>query len=264
MKPTHDNDPDPAALNHLIAQIIVGAVSEDDQFRAFHRAFLDSFQLPCDAFIIGEPVSIIAFEYHGQPRRGLTARCRREDGSEHTIAAADIVLTERAPGIQLLAAYRHWLGLDDRPNETTGPKRPGRRHKASARDINTSRPVELAVLSLKDTIPPTIRGSVSSPPTFGPSCAGRIVVKSVNRDSKAGMPHSVQAVNSGEALHMPKPKRKLTAAEKRARKERQKNFMTIFIPTLDGTQLPRRSHGSRGARHERRRDTSARQEEERD
>jgi hypothetical protein len=151
MKHTHDNNPDPAALNPLIAQIIVGAVSEDDQFRAFHRAFLDSLQLPCDAFIIGEPVSIIAFEYHGQPRRGLTARCRREDGSEHTIAAADIVLTERAPGIQLLAAYRHWLGLDDRPNETTGPKRPGRRHKASALDINTSRPVELAVLSLKDT-----------------------------------------------------------------------------------------------------------------
>ncbi len=28
---------------------------------------------------------------------------------------------------------------------------------------------------------------------------------------------------------MPKPKRKLTAAEKRARKERKKNFMTIFI-----------------------------------
>ena len=28
---------------------------------------------------------------------------------------------------------------------------------------------------------------------------------------------------------MTKPKRKLTAAEKRARKERKKNFMTIFI-----------------------------------
>jgi hypothetical protein len=28
---------------------------------------------------------------------------------------------------------------------------------------------------------------------------------------------------------MPKPKRKLTAAEKRARGERKKNFMTIFV-----------------------------------
>ena len=28
---------------------------------------------------------------------------------------------------------------------------------------------------------------------------------------------------------MPKPKRKLTAAEKRARRERKKNFMTIFV-----------------------------------
>ena len=151
MNHTHDNGRDPTAVNPLIAQIIVDADSEDNKLRAFHRAFLEAFQLPCDAFIIGEPVSIIAFEYHGQPRRGLTARCRREDGSEHTIAAVDIVLTERATEIQLLAAYRHWLGLDDRPTETTGPKRPGRRHKASTTDIDTSRPVELAVLSLKDT-----------------------------------------------------------------------------------------------------------------
>ena len=28
---------------------------------------------------------------------------------------------------------------------------------------------------------------------------------------------------------MPKPKRKLTAAEKRARRERKNNFMTIFV-----------------------------------
>ena len=28
---------------------------------------------------------------------------------------------------------------------------------------------------------------------------------------------------------MPKPKRKLTAAERRARRERKKNFMTIFV-----------------------------------
>jgi len=30
-------------------------------------------------------------------------------------------------------------------------------------------------------------------------------------------------------MQMRKPKRKLTAAEKRARRERRKNFMTIFI-----------------------------------
>jgi hypothetical protein len=134
MKHPHDNSRDPAALNPLIAQIIVDADSEDSQLRAFHRAFFDTFQLPCDASINGEPVSIIAFEYDGRPRRGLTARCRREDGSEHTIAAVDIVLTERAAGIQLLAACRHWLGLDDRPSQTTGPKRSGRRHTASTTD----------------------------------------------------------------------------------------------------------------------------------
>jgi hypothetical protein len=40
---------------------------------------------------------------------------------------------------------------------------------------------------------------------------------------------SVQAAISEESRYMPKPKRKLTAAERRARKERKKNFMTIFI-----------------------------------
>jgi hypothetical protein len=40
---------------------------------------------------------------------------------------------------------------------------------------------------------------------------------------------------------MPKPKRKLTAAEKRARKERKKNFMTIFIHgTWQEDPTPRR------------------------
>ncbi len=38
----------------------------------------------------------------------------------------------------------------------------------------------------------------------------------------------IKAINSGKAHHTPKPKRKLTAAEKR-RKERNKNFMTIFV-----------------------------------
>lgn len=151
MKHTHDNNADPAALNHLIAQIIVDADSEDDQFRAFHRAFLDTIQLPCDAFVIGEPVSIIACEYDGQPRRGLTIRCRRGDGSEHTIAAADMAFAERSIGHQLLAAYRHWLGLEDNPKEVSGPKRPPRQHKASTTDIDPSRPVELVVLSLKET-----------------------------------------------------------------------------------------------------------------
>jgi hypothetical protein len=54
--------------------------------------------LPSDGFVIGEPVSVIEFDYDGNERRGLTALCRREDGSEHAVAAADIVLPKRSNG----------------------------------------------------------------------------------------------------------------------------------------------------------------------
>ena len=37
----------------------------------------------------GEPVSAIEFDYEGNERRGLTAKCRRAGGSEHTLAATE-------------------------------------------------------------------------------------------------------------------------------------------------------------------------------
>ena len=54
--------------------------------------------LPCDAFIIGEPVSVIAFDYDGNQRRGIVVRCRREDGSEQLVAASEVVLAPRSRG----------------------------------------------------------------------------------------------------------------------------------------------------------------------
>jgi len=38
--------------------------------------------LPADAFVVGEPVTVLEIDYDGNERRGLTVRCRREDGSE--------------------------------------------------------------------------------------------------------------------------------------------------------------------------------------
>src|SRR5437879_5624787 len=64
-----------------------------------------------DAFVIGEPVSLIGFGYDGNVRRGLSARCRRADGAEYEVAAADVILSSRTPGGCYLAAYRRWLGL---------------------------------------------------------------------------------------------------------------------------------------------------------
>ena len=66
-------------LDALIYEIIVDANGEDEQLWAFRQAFEDAFSLPADGFVIGEPVAVLAFDYDGNKRRGLIARCRRED-----------------------------------------------------------------------------------------------------------------------------------------------------------------------------------------
>ena len=63
-------------LEELIEEITVDAYGEDEQLWAFLQAFEDNLTVPCDGFVIGEPVSVIAFDYDGNERRGITAQCR--------------------------------------------------------------------------------------------------------------------------------------------------------------------------------------------
>ena len=151
MKRTKREAGDRAAdLEELIAEITVDAHGDDEQLWAFLAALEEGLELPCDAFVIGEPVSVIALDYDGNPRRGLVARCRREDGSEHLVAASEIVLAPRSGGGQFLAAYRKWLGLDSLPEQADPPHRRKRQHKVAATDLDLSRPIELVVLSSKE------------------------------------------------------------------------------------------------------------------
>jgi hypothetical protein len=87
------------ALDRLIEEITVDAYGDDEQLWAFRQAFEDDVALPADGFVIGEPVSVIAIDYDGNERRGLTARCRREDGSEYVMAVSDVVLPHRRAGV---------------------------------------------------------------------------------------------------------------------------------------------------------------------
>jgi hypothetical protein len=151
MKDRHNDDgQDLADLDRLIAEITVDAHGDDEQLSAFHQAFKDGVVLPCDAFVIGEPVSVVAFDYDGNQRRGLTARCRREDGSEHVVAASEVALPPRLSGTRLLAAYRKWLGLDPLPEEVAAPTRRRHQHKVTATDLDLSHPIDLVVLSVKE------------------------------------------------------------------------------------------------------------------
>lgn len=138
---------DPRAIDVLIEEILTDAYSEDDQFWAFRQTLEDTLALPFDGFAIGEPVQIEEIEYDGNPRRGLTARCRKQDGSLHGVALHDISLQQgdRQP---YLDAYRKWLGLAA-PNQALNPTKPTARHTANDDDLDLSGPLELVVLSVK-------------------------------------------------------------------------------------------------------------------
>ena len=149
MKKKDGDSQGPADLDQLIEEITVDARSDDEKFWAFCQALEDKVVLPCDGFVIGEPISAVKFDYGGNERRGLTARCRREDGAEYVVAALDVVFPQGSSGALYLAAYRKWLGLEPFLPDDAAPPRRARQHKVEAADLDMSGPVELVALSVK-------------------------------------------------------------------------------------------------------------------
>jgi hypothetical protein len=105
---------DAASLDELVEEIPVDANGEDEQLWAFRQAFEDNVSVPCEATVIGEPVKVMKFDYDGNNRRGLTAMCRRADGTNYVVAASDLVIPVSASG-RYLAAYRKMDGLAPLP-----------------------------------------------------------------------------------------------------------------------------------------------------
>jgi tetratricopeptide (TPR) repeat protein len=136
------------ALDELIKEIILDAHGDDEQLWAFRQAFEDNVPLPADGFVIDEPVSVVQVAYDGNERRGMTVRCRREDGSEHVIAIPEVVFPQASAGARYIAAYRRWLNLDPYPVEGRVPLKRKRQHKAATEDIDLSKPVDLVVLTV--------------------------------------------------------------------------------------------------------------------
>jgi hypothetical protein len=100
-----------AALDELIEEITMDAYREQEQLWAFRQAFEENVALPAEGSIAGEPVVVVKFDYDGNERRGLTAKCRRLDGRKYVIAAADVMMTRGSEASRYLAAYRKWMGL---------------------------------------------------------------------------------------------------------------------------------------------------------
>src|ERR1035437_8907678 len=89
---------DAAALDELINEFTVEAAGDDERILAFLRALEKHVPLPGAGFVPGEPVSVVRFDYQGNQRRGLTAKCRRVDGCEYEVTASEVALPANTPG----------------------------------------------------------------------------------------------------------------------------------------------------------------------
>ena len=145
-----ETSPERAALDAIIDELTAEAHSDDERIWNFHQAFQKHVSLPCDGFVIGEPVKLVSFNYDGKQRRGVTTTCRRSDGREYEVAASEVLVPKHTDGSRYVGAYGHWLGLvpyalDEKATRRTAIS--GER----ARSIALADPVELVVLSLKQT-----------------------------------------------------------------------------------------------------------------
>src|SRR5262249_28676913 len=137
-----------AALEELIEEITVDAYGEDEQLWAFRQAFEENVALPAEGAVVGEPVVVVAFDYDGNERRGLAAKCRGADGRKHVVAAADVLMAPGTKASPYLAAYRKWMGLSSYPPAARSKRGKGR--PTSERDTHVATgSVEVIVLSLK-------------------------------------------------------------------------------------------------------------------
>lgn len=104
-----------AALDELIEEVTLDAYGEQEQLCAFQQAFEDNIALPAEGSVAGGPVEVLAFDYDGNERRGLTAKCRGADGRKYVVAAADVMMAPGSEASRYLAAYRKWMGLAPYP-----------------------------------------------------------------------------------------------------------------------------------------------------
>jgi hypothetical protein len=100
-----------AALETLIAQITVDAYDDGEQLAAFLVAADDAMPVPQIASIVGVDVHVVGIDQGPDERRGLEAVCQR-DGTEYRVALADVAFNPDSEIATVVAAYRHWLGLN--------------------------------------------------------------------------------------------------------------------------------------------------------
>ncbi|HKN36650.1 MAG TPA: hypothetical protein VJX16_25690 [Terriglobales bacterium] len=142
--------PERASLGEIVDELTAEARGDDERMWNFQQALQKHVSLPCDGFVIGEPVKLVSFNYDGNQRRGVTATCRRSDGREYEMAVSEVLVTTHSDGSRYVAAYRHWMGLVPYPlGEKATPYTAHSEERVGS--ITLRNPVELIVLSVKQT-----------------------------------------------------------------------------------------------------------------
>ena len=142
--------PGPASLREIIDKLTAETRSDDERIWNFQQALRKHVSLPCDGFVVGEPVKLVRFNYYASQRRGVTATCRRSDGREYEVAISEVLVPRHTGGLPYLAAYRQWMGLEPYPLDERAALHTAH-SKEGAGSINLRNPLELVVLWVKKT-----------------------------------------------------------------------------------------------------------------
>ena len=140
-----------AQVDAFLDELLVDADNEEMQLTAIEQEMSDAVQsvAEVEVYVLGELMSLVAVNFDGNVRRGLIARCRRDDGRECRISLLDVAIPPQSEIHRYLAAYCRWCGVKPLAVESSavanksGPK-------ARQEDIDLTKPVELIVLRVME------------------------------------------------------------------------------------------------------------------
>lgn len=140
-----------AEVDAFLDDILVDAHDEEEQLTAIEQEVSDALQSAADVYVLGELMSLVEVSFDGNVRRGLVARCRRDDAREHRISLLDVAIPPQSEIYRYVAAYCRWCGVKPlavEPSSTLDAKT--RTPRARQDDIDLTKPVELVVLLVKE------------------------------------------------------------------------------------------------------------------
>ena len=104
-------------LDALIEEITVDCYNEDEELSSFLTYLDEALEQPVEGTVMGVPVTLVGVDSTDGPLRGLVAHCQR-DGDDYQICLLDVAMPEGTEVWRVLAAYRHWAGVDPWPKAT--------------------------------------------------------------------------------------------------------------------------------------------------